>query len=70
MEYDDGHLIQAYTSLGKSVDTIAAFPDVRRGFPGRLATHNDDGEAVWRLIELGKTGKPPKISTRRNRSCN
>jgi hypothetical protein len=65
MEIDDTTLIQAYTSLGKSADKIAAFPGVRRAFLDRLVIGEDDGEAVWRLLQLRKAGRLPKDSLRR-----
>jgi hypothetical protein len=66
MEMNETSLIQAYTSLGQSVDKIAAFPGVRRDFLDRLAIGEDDGEAVWRLLQLRKAGRLPKHTMKRN----
>ena len=66
MRVGDDRLIHAYTSLRNSADKIAAFPEVRREFLDQLAIEDDDGEAVWRLLQLRKAGKLPKDSIRGN----
>ncbi len=66
MKLGDASLIQAYTSLGKSADEIAAFPSVCRNFLDRPTVENDDGEVVRHLPQLRKASKLPKISSRSN----
>jgi hypothetical protein len=66
MRLGDESLIHAYTSFGESADKIAAFPTVRREFLDRLAMQDDDGEVVWRLLQLRKAGKLSKDPFRRN----
>ena len=66
MKLNDETLVQAYISLGKSADKIAAFPRHRRDFLDRLAIEDDDGKVIWHLLLLRKTGKLPKMSSRRS----
>lgn len=68
MKIDDNLLVQVYTGLGqgRSVDKIASFPTLRRDFLDRLAIADDDGEAIWRLLQLRKARKLPKDTFRGN----
>jgi len=68
MKAEDLLLIQAYTFVGHSVDKIAAFPELRRDFLDHLSIQQDDGEAVWRLLQLRKAGELPKDFFRRRRN--
>lgn len=61
----DQHLINAYASLGVSVDRIVVFSEVRDVFLARIpadirAVHNDD-DILWRLVQLRKNRKLPTL---------
>jgi hypothetical protein len=62
MILSDDSVLHAYRTLGTSADKIAAFPELRRVFLDRLAVEDDDGQAVWHLLKLGKAGRLPKNS--------
>jgi hypothetical protein len=63
MVIHDQALINAYASLGVSVDRIAVFIEIRHRFLARLppdvrASQPDD-DIVWRLVQLRKARKLP-----------
>jgi hypothetical protein len=65
MEFSDDSLIRVYTEIGASADKIAAFPEIRRRFLEQLSIEADNGDAVWRLLQLRKAGRLPKDTSRR-----
>ncbi len=64
MENHDSALVEAFISLGTSVDRIAVFRATRQEFlsrlPDEIRTGADEDDLVWRLIQIRKRGRLPK----------
>jgi hypothetical protein len=60
----DQALLNAYTSLGVSVDRIAVFTETRTKFLASLpaeAQADGDDATIWRLVQLRKNRKLPTL---------
>lgn len=63
----DQVLINAYTTLGVSVDRIAVFTESRNAFlaqiPPDIRANQDDDHILWRLVQLRKGRKLPTLAS-------
>jgi hypothetical protein len=65
MNEQDQALVDAYTSLGVSVDRIAIFTELRPAFlarvPADIRAEQKDDHILWRLVQLRKNRKLPTL---------
>lgn len=65
MNRQDQVLIDAYTSIGVSVDRITVFIELRNAFLVRVPTdiraERGDDHILWRLVQLRKNRRLPTL---------